>query len=686
MKMYKRVKTSVISILITSTISATSVFLVALPATGADIPARFEFRGAGYGHGVGMSQFGAYGQALEGRSASEILNYYFPGTSIEPVDDSRLIRVNIANRVPTVNFRVSALSIAGAGAAAGAPMLVYAGDLPPEQPTTDQPVAQVNPGQQLSFSALSGTLITSVIDALPFQSSVLPTHSIWTIRWAGTVAYPGESNIVTMRQGSVIRRYKYGQIQIKFVPPVSPAIQGSLLVSNTLRIHTEYLRGIGEVPSSWPAAALQAQVIAARSFALSKSQTLRKSCDCNLLSSVQDQNFVGYSKESEPVYGQSWVDAVAATEIDSVSGLAVVYEGKVVTSYYSSSTGGMTEDVGEVWGRSVPYLTPVEDPWSLDPLINPTFSSWTRRISQEVIAKAFGLPDVVRYEVVARTKAGGVRVVVAFSSTGKSAELSGEKFRSRLKLPSSWISRSINRVSAEGSDALAAAVSRHMWPSARSAVLVNFEQDPAGALVGMAYANINQLPVLHATSKGIGKESARELQRRKINSVVLIGKSSALPSKTLVKRAKLREVRLEARDEVELSERVLMELNGEPVILLTSDRERMYEEAARILAADRPVVWSKSADIATTLDEILLYRGAQRVFYQDLDEFRYPTRIVITRSAGASFITSLWRSPVLRADGSELARTTELLELFPNIAAITIVDKDLSIEPFQKLS
>ncbi len=651
-----------------------------ISASGAQLPANFEFLGAGYGHGIGMSQFGAYGQALEGRSATEIVSYYYPGTSVEPVDDSALIRVNIANKVPAVNFRVSAIT------GVSAPMLVYSGDLPPEAQVTDQPIAQVNPGQQLNFSALSGTLITSVIDALPFQSSVLPTHSTWTIRWSGTTAYPGDTHIVTMRQGSVLRRYKYGQIQIKFLPPVSPALQGSLLVTNTLRVHTEYLRGIGEVPSSWPAAALQAQVIAARSFALSKAKIYRKSCDCNLLSTVQDQNFVGYSKESEPVHGQKWIDAVAATEIDSTNGLAVVYEGKVVTTFYASSTGGMTEDVGEVWGKPVPYLIPVADPWSVDPLINPTFSSWTRQVSQENMAKAFGLSDVIRYEIVARTKAGGVRVIVAYNSEGKSAELTGEKFRSLLKLPSNWISRSINRISVEDRGELAVAVSRHMWPSARSAVLVNFEQDPAGALVGMAYANINQLPVLHVTNRELGKASTRELQRRKITSVVLIGRSSVLPSKSVLKRAKFRELRLDARDEIELSERVLMELNGEPVILLTGEREKMFQDAARIIASNRPVVWSKSGEIANTLDEILLYRGAERVFYEDIDDFGFPTRIVITRSAAAAFVASSWQSPVLRVDGTELARTVELLETFPNIAAITIIDKELPVQPFQELS
>ncbi|MEY3089442.1 MAG: hypothetical protein RLZZ208_710, partial [Actinomycetota bacterium] len=70
------------------------------PAARAEttIPASFEFLGSGYGHGVGMSQIGARGQALEGKSAAEILGYYYPGSSVTPFPDNHLIRVNIANQ------------------------------------------------------------------------------------------------------------------------------------------------------------------------------------------------------------------------------------------------------------------------------------------------------------------------------------------------------------------------------------------------------------------------------------------------------------------------------------------------------------------------------------------------------------------------------------------------------------
>lgn len=651
-------------------------------SSAAEIPARFEFRGAGYGHGVGMSQIGAYGQALEGKLGTEIVSHYYPGTTIEAVDDSQFVRVNIADKVATVGFSIEAVS------GTPAPMLVYVGDLAPEVPATSAPVAEVSAGGELIFSALSGALISSLLDPQTKATTTLPSERSWTLRWSGTPTYPGEINIVKMRQGSVVRKYKYGQIQVKFIPPVSPAIQGTIIATTTLRIHSEYLRGIGEVSSSWPSAALEAQVITARSFALSKANTFRKSCDCNLYSSIQDQNFVGYSKESEPVYGQKWVDAISATEPEAGKGLAVLYKGKVVATYYASSTGGITQDVAEVWGTPIPYLVPVLDPWSLNPALNPSFSAWTRQVTQADFAKAFGLSDVIRYEITARTKAGGVKAILATSSGGVSAELTGEKFRSLLKLPSTWISRSVNRVSAQSADAMSVTVARSLSSKVKSAVLVNFEQDQASALVGIAYGNKFQLPVLHVSKKDVGVETAKELARRKITSVVLIGRSDLLPTKSVIAKRKLTQVRYDGKDEIEVSEKVLKNFPGDPLILIASESERMIEEAARLVASNRPIVWSKDYQSSDNVSVILEERAVSGIFYAEVPQYSFPTRIVITRSRVNSLIASSWQSPVLFADESqsEVEKVRELIKNFANIASITVVDKELSLTPYRNLS
>jgi SpoIID/LytB domain protein len=651
-------------------------------ANAEDIPTRFEFRGAGYGHGVGMSQIGAYGQALAGKSGSEIVSYYYPGTVVESVDDSAFVRVNIADRVATVGFSAEAIS------GSAAPISLYSGVLAPEVASPTPPIAEVSSGGELIFAALSGTLVTSVTNPLTNEVLTLPSEKIWTIRWSGTPAYPGEVNIMKMRQGSVVRKYKYGQIQVRFIPPVSPAIQGSIIVTTTLRIHSEYLRGIGEVASSWPSAALEAQVIAARSFALSKANVYRTSCDCNLYSSVQDQNFVGYSKESEPGYGQRWVDAITATEPEPGKGLAVTYNGKVISTFYASSTGGMTQDVSEVWGTPIDYLIPVPDPWSLDPVLNPSFSAWTRQISQVDFAKAFGLPDVLRYEITARTKAGGVKLITATSSTGESAELSGERFRSLLKLPSTWISRSVNRVDEASRDGVAIDVARTMWSGAKSAVLVNFDRDPALALVGLSYGNLMKVPVLNVTNKDMSAATAKELSRRKITSVVLIGRTNLLPSRSTISKRKLTQIRYEDKSEIAVSERVFEALSGDPLILIMSEQEEMIGDAARLIAANRPIVWSNDYSPSQSLNKLLTAQSVTGSFYGELPKFVFPTKIVITRSLKNSLVAASWQSPVLIADEAqtEVILASDLIREFPNIASITVVDKSLDLATYRNLS
>ena len=218
------------------------------------------------------------------------------------------------------------------------------------------------------------------------------------------------------------------------------------------------------------------------------------------------------------------------------------------------------------------------------PRVNPTYSSWVRQINQSDFAAAFSLPDVMRYEIGARTKAGGVKNIVAYSSSGKSTELSGEQFRSLLKLPSTWISRTVNRVSAQSADELAVAVSRSAWPSAKSAVLVNFQKDPATSLTALSYANAMQLPILNVTNKGLGKATQLELVRRKINSVILVGRTSDLPKNVKFGDGKsaITQTRFTGRNEIEVSEKLLSQQRGEPVVLVSSEKSGMIDDAAQI--------------------------------------------------------------------------------------------------------
>lgn len=371
----------------------------AAPAQAIEIPPTFEFTGSGYGHGVGMSQIGARSRALAGESASAILNYYYKDVQVAPFVDTHTIRVNIAHLVKSVSFTTHT---------PGARIDVFEGDV--GNSTQSLPITSFATKKRTTFT------ITS-----------LPKEKALTLRWVG------ENPIITMTQGSVSTKYKYGYITIK-------ALKGALVVTNTLALRDEYLWGISEVPSSWPSAALEAQAIASRSYALSKLSVIRPSCDCQVYSHITDQNFVGYSKESEARVGLFWKDAVSRTIIDTQTSLVVLSNGKPAQTYFFSSSGGATQTTRDAWGEATAFTQSVPDSASVDIKLNPRFASWKATSTQELVAKAFLLPNVVSLEILSRNQAGAVTYIAATSSDGVTKKIRGDTFRSRAKLPSPWFS------------------------------------------------------------------------------------------------------------------------------------------------------------------------------------------------------------------------------------------------------
>jgi SpoIID/LytB domain protein len=371
----------------------------ATPAQAIDIPPTFEFSGSGYGHGVGMSQIGARSRALAGESASAILNYYYKDVQVAPFEDTHTIRVNIAHLVKTISFTTHT---------PGARIDVFEGDI--GDSTQSLPITSFATKKKATFTV-----------------ATLSKSKALTLRWIG------DNPIITMTQGSVSTKYKYGYITLKL-------LKGSIVVTNTLALRDEYLWGISEVPSSWPAAMLEAQAIASRSYALSKLSVVRPSCDCQVYSHITDQNFVGYSKESEPRFGHFWKDAVSRTIIDTSTSLVVLSNGKPAQTYFFSSSGGATQTTRDAWGEATAFTQSVPDTASVDIKLNPRFASWKASSTQELVAKAFLLPNVVSLEILSRNQAGAVTYIAATSSEGVTKKLRGDTFRSRAKLPSPWFS------------------------------------------------------------------------------------------------------------------------------------------------------------------------------------------------------------------------------------------------------
>ena len=398
---------------------AISVALI-LPSQSSaiDIPVSFQVQGAGYGHGVGMSQIGARAKAIAGETATAIISYYYKDVAIEPLDDSKILRVNIGHLLTSAKM---------ATATQDATMQIFSGDIGDAQDVV--PLAVVPVKSSLNFSILGSTVLPSIVTGKKTVS--IPRNRIFTVRWTGTRYLPGVDGVISLSHTTTTKKYRYGQMQFRAVKAATLGYR--IEVTNSVRLSDEYLWGISEVPSSWPEAALQAQAIASRTYAMSKAGIYRSACDCDLYGEISDQSFLGYAKEIEKGWGQFWKAAVTNT-----AGLTITQVGKPITAYFGSSTGGLTETAVNAWGTEKAFTQTVADVSSLDPVLNPRFYRWDREITQASVAAAFLLPDVVTLEIVTKNATGTVATIKATSSTGIQKSLRGETFRSRTKIPSAY--------------------------------------------------------------------------------------------------------------------------------------------------------------------------------------------------------------------------------------------------------
>jgi stage II sporulation protein D len=383
-----------------------------------DIPVSFQVQGAGYGHGVGMSQIGARAKAIAGETATAIISYYYKDVAIEPLDDSKILRVNIGHLLTSARM---------ATATQDATMQIFSGDIGDAQDIA--PLAVVPVKSSLNFTILGSTVLPSIVTGKKTVS--IPRNRIFTVRWSGTRYLPGVDGVISLTHTTTTKKYRYGQMQFRAVKAATLGYR--IEVTNSVRLSDEYLWGISEVPSSWPEAALQAQAIASRTYAMSKAGIYRTECDCDLYGEISDQSFLGYAKEIEKGWGQFWKAAVTNT-----AGLTITQAGKPITAYFGSSTGGLTETAVNAWGTEKSFTQTVADVSSLDPVLNPRFYKWDRTITQASVAAAFLLPDVVTLEIVTKNATGTVGTIRATSSTGIQKSLRGETFRSRTKIPSAY--------------------------------------------------------------------------------------------------------------------------------------------------------------------------------------------------------------------------------------------------------
>jgi stage II sporulation protein D len=336
------------------------------------LPAIF-ITGHGWGHGVGMAQYGAYGYALHGWTYDKIVTHYYPGTTLGP-STKRKVRILLAQSTRRVVI------------SSKTPFVVHdAKGKKHRLPAGTQALGmglKVRLGVSKRLKALPGPLV--------FAAGAQPLSF-------GSHGYRGALRVKKVRSG--------------------------LQVVNVVGLE-QYLWGVvpSEMPDRWPAEALAAQAVVARTYALAH---LRKG-EFDLYPDTRDQVYGGIAAESPPA-----TDAVSET-----AGKIVLYDDEPADTYFFSSSGGRTANVQDVWPNTnpQPYLISVSDPYDT---LSPYHDWGPIRFKASVLAKRLHVPGSVKDFRANVSPSGRVRTVTLVGTRGQKI-VTGSAMRTALGLRSTW--------------------------------------------------------------------------------------------------------------------------------------------------------------------------------------------------------------------------------------------------------
>lgn len=276
-----------------------------------------RFFGRGYGHGVGMSQYGARGRALAGQSAATILAHYYRGTTLGSVPATTRIRVRI----------LSAWT-----AKPSVPLIVYGR----RAPWTIDGISHPFPADAV-LRVIPKTVTTST-----------GPHTTWRIRVtsaAGVVLHTGPKPSSLVVRGSTgttrlqlwSKPSKYDQFR-GILRIRTSTTKPTVTVVNDLPLDT-YLRGVVgvEMSSAWPTAALEAQAVASRSYA---ARRLRPGV------SYYD---VPDDSSSQVYHGALGEHATTNVIVKATAGVVLRSGSSIANTLYSSAAGGATENNENVY-------------------------------------------------------------------------------------------------------------------------------------------------------------------------------------------------------------------------------------------------------------------------------------------------------------------------------------------------
>lgn len=188
---------------------------------------------------------------------------------------------------------------------------------------------------------------------------------------------------------------------------------------------TDYVKGVipYEMSPTWPAEALKAQALCAKSYSLN-NRNKHASKGFDLCNTTDCQVYYGTNNSTD------YSDAA----VEAVEGLFVMYEGQVCQTYYHASSGGYTEDVGNIWGKDIPYLKAVEDVY-LESTRPFSFTADLDQISWILQTKGYVTQDVTDVYVSKYSDVGNVLALTVELEDGSTKTFTGDRARTALNSP-----------------------------------------------------------------------------------------------------------------------------------------------------------------------------------------------------------------------------------------------------------
>ena len=383
------------------------------------------FYGKGWGHGIGLSQWGAQGWA-EGAAGvrlngEQIVAKYFPGALLEAQPISKPFRV-LLSAPSTACIARTIWDVARMTSAGG---LRLVNDADPSVVYFD-----AAPNQPLHFTTSGSTLIA-------------------TEQWSGRRVYVGEDTVtlvptqwwdpIYIDQKALAYR---GNIQVQVRD------EGNLRVVN-FASSDDYMRGTlpGEMPGDWEMEALRAQAITARTYAAWRQAT------------AGDRTWDVRDDTADQCYGgRSFESPRTSAAVESTAARILTYAGQPIRALFSSAHGGISENVGclldaekigTTWkcADGWPYLAVVDDPAELaayDARGENPYGLWSRFVPGDVIREQIiedygvDIGDFVSMEF--NLSPGGRPISVLVRGTGDWVDLKGDRFlRTTLGLRSTLV-------------------------------------------------------------------------------------------------------------------------------------------------------------------------------------------------------------------------------------------------------